>query len=406
VVSSDVIDVALGLSFVYLVFSLLASRINEYVASKLQWRAQGLSQGLAALVGLPAPEPVRSTTKAASAIAKRLRPITPDVPMATPVANPLLSGVKVKGHPLVRAMEQAVGNRRASSYLSADTFASAVTDLLSGPASNAATDPSSPKGLQMVDLLKQIKWESLSDAAKEAFAALREEFSASRLDALEAKVESADSATLAILVRARALLPDVLDRVRGSLTQLEQENNPAAEVVRYLLDSTGGDLQRFEQKLAEWFDHAMDRVSGWYKRRVSMWIAIYGLVLVVVFNVDSVGIADSLWLSPVQRNVVATAAASQAKGKLPEVDTTVRDLKSLSLPLGWDFSGSPSSTGPAAAKDDPARSLPSSFKGWLAKLLGFAVSVGALTLGAPFWFDALGKLSNLRGAGKVPPPAA
>jgi len=46
VLNSPVVDIAIGLIFVYLVFSVAASRINEYVASRLQWRAQGLERGL------------------------------------------------------------------------------------------------------------------------------------------------------------------------------------------------------------------------------------------------------------------------------------------------------------------------------------------------------------------------
>ena len=36
------------------------------------------------------------------------------------------------------------------------------------------------------------------------------------------------------------------------------------------------------------------------------------------------------------------------------------------------------------------------------KLAGLLVTAGALSLGAPFWFDLLNKLVNLRAAGKKP----
>jgi len=38
---------------------------------------------------------------------------------------------------------------------------------------------------------------------------------------------------------------------------------------------------------------------------------------------------------------------------------------------------------------------------WLLKLLGWLITAAALTFGAPFWFDVLGKLARVRNAGGV-----
>ena len=40
--------------------------------------------------------------------------------------------------------------------------------------------------------------------------------------------------------------------------------------------------------------------------------------------------------------------------------------------------------------------------GLLAKLLGLILTVLAVSPGAPFWFDLLSKLANVRGSGAVP----
>ena len=42
---------------------------------------------------------------------------------------------------------------------------------------------------------------------------------------------------------------------------------------------------------------------------------------------------------------------------------------------------------------------PSSTLDWLKTLLGWIITTAAVSLGAPFWFDLLGKVSNLRGSG-------
>jgi hypothetical protein len=69
----------------------------------------------------------------------------------------------------------------------------------------------------------------------------------------------------------------------------------------------------------------------------------------------------------------------------------------LNLPLGWV---DPKVDG----KKDPFafEPVPDTAEGWAWKALGLMVSVLAVSLGAPFWFDTLSSFMNVRGAGKVP----
>jgi hypothetical protein len=65
----------------------------------------------------------------------------------------------------------------------------------------------------------------------------------------------------------------------------------------------------------------------------------------------------------------------------------------LALPIGW-----------IPGADDPYKrdQIPVGFVGWLVKLLGLLITVCAVSLGAPFWFDMLSKFVNLRGSGTRP----
>ena len=65
-----------------------------------------------------------------------------------------------------------------------------------------------------------------------------------------------------------------------------------------------------------------------------------------------------------------------------------KEAAQLQLPIGW------------SAQAGDARSLPNDLTGWLRKLLGIALTVVAISLGAPFWFELLNKLLNLRLTGK------
>ena len=58
-------------------------------------------------------------------------------------------------------------------------------------------------------------------------------------------------------------------------------------------------------------------------------------------------------------------------------------LSQVGLPLGWD-------------------GWPDGFTNWISTALGLFLTSAAVALGAPFWFDSLSKLANLRNAGPRP----
>ena len=67
----------------------------------------------------------------------------------------------------------------------------------------------------------------------------------------------------------------------------------------------------------------------------------------------------------------------------------VDEVQEFGVPLGWSHDTSPHNV---------------CWDG-VGKMLGLLVTAFALSLGAPFWFDLLGKVSNLRGAGPAAPAA-
>jgi hypothetical protein len=116
------LDVGLGLAFVYLLFSVLCSAVQEAIAGMLDLRAKTLEQGLRNLLddhGLPniagAPKDVTLTPPAPT------RPAD-----ATSLTDELL------GHGLIRTQYRASripfrSNRRGPSYLSSKTVALALS---------------------------------------------------------------------------------------------------------------------------------------------------------------------------------------------------------------------------------------------------------------------------------------
>jgi hypothetical protein len=213
--------------------------------------------------------------------------------------------------------------------------------------------------------------------------------------------------------------------IREGLRNLRQTSPAVAAVLEQKLPNLEASLERGElnltiwrAQLEEWFNDAMDRLSGAYKRCAQRWSLIIGLVLALLFNVDTVAIARQLWREPTLRQVIAQQAASKSD---TDPSTGVKQVRQyvdmLGLPVGWSVRapagdeqcgwqlGQP--VYPAVWVGGECRLLSTLPRmddpwGWLSKIIGILLSGLAATQGAPFWFDVLQRLVKLRSTGPVP----
>ena len=82
-----------------------------------------------------------------------------------------------------------------------------------------------------------------------------------------------------------------------------------------LFDDAGNDVEKFKQNIEVWFNSAMDRVGGWYKRR-SQWVTgVISLVVVVAMNVDAMLIVRYLDAHPGVRDGLVTQAKAFADAR-------------------------------------------------------------------------------------------
>lgn len=172
---------------------------------------------------------------------------------------------------------------------------------------------------------------------------------------------------------------------------------PALQKVGAALHREGDDLEALRHHLEHWYDDSMERVSGWYKRRTQLALAVIGLATALLLNADTLRIGQTLWTSKAVRAAVVAEAGRITQQGSSSPDLTgaaaqVQKIKALDVPLGWNLS-----------KGDP-RDLPHGARLWIAKLLGILLTTLAIMLGASFWFDLLSKMMRLRGGG-APPPA-
>jgi len=191
------------------------------------------------------------------------------------------------------------------------------------------------------------------------------------------------------------------------------------------LSESKDNLEEVKLKIARWYNNTQDRLIGAYKRRLQRWILIIALILVALTNADSLVLANYLYNNDETRTSLANQASEFLKDsviieKIDNIKSTVlnieagdsiaqdtitqqqiiarldqnfEDLKILKsevqesgMPLGWSIDNTDWSDPQEIAK----------------KFCGLLLTAFAVSLGAPFWFDILNKLANLRSSGNRP----
>ena len=188
---------------------------------------------------------------------------------------------------------------------------------------------------------------------------------------------------------------------------LNIENGPVQRVLIGAIDTAGGSMERAVGNLTVWFDSAMDRVSGAYKRATQKLLLGIGLVLAVVLNVNTIAVAHYLFRHDVER--AALVARAEAVARDTSFVSGASDvqyararaaLDSLRLPIGWDhlqFTG-PWQTSLARDATGAVREV-RQLRLWqyvFEPIVGWLLTALAAMLGANFWFDLLNKVMVVR----------
>ncbi len=178
---------------------------------------------------------------------------------------------------------------------------------------------------------------------------------------------------------AIALL-DAIQSIPGDYAQLGRDIDKLADgavkrALQGFYQRADGDAAAFEADLARWFDSAMKRVSGQYKRRSMAISLLLSLLLAMLFNIDSIHLFRTLWQHPALAahiSAVPTTVDAHAIGEL------------MALPIGWE-------SFPPALDERLALSV----AGWL-------LTAATALFGAPFWFDLMKRTMQVRGTGPKP----
>ncbi|WP_028793001.1 peptidoglycan-binding domain-containing protein [Thalassobaculum salexigens] len=163
-------------------------------------------------------------------------------------------------------------------------------------------------------------------------------------------------------------------------------NNDLRRSLGLFAQEAGMDRQAFRQRIEDWYDDAMDRATGWYRRRSRSWILIFAAAVAVALNIDTLEIARIVWTG-----TAAFGAGVPAAGSPQDAILTAGP----GMPIGWIFAeeSRPWTAGLAAVS--VVASHPS-------KLLGFLITAVAVSLTADLWFSLLRRRGGLRATGALP----
>jgi hypothetical protein len=264
------------------------------------------------------------------------------------------------------------------------------------------------------------------------------------------------------LLPLQALGRDILMLQRAGQAIALMADSSIKTALSAFLAQAGEDLDAFRRSVGSWYNDVMDHATGWYKRNTQRILLFIALVLCTLNNVDTVSLVGHLSTDPELRAAASTQARSfiessssratstdlPAKGSdtanplVTGSDSAARykaALEATRLPLWWSrdewnallyseesrkapgtpqvhgTSGSAGKTAPKGATGSDDRpegngtsTISSRFSPNLAlilsKLTGLTLSILAVSMGAPFWFDLLNKLVNVRLVGKRPEP--
>jgi hypothetical protein len=286
---SSIIDIVIGMVFVFLLLSLLASTINEIILSFLNMRGKELLRGLKTLL---------------------------DDANATGLVDKLYNHGQIYG--LFDGNFNPKHGGNLPSYIPPQNFAIALLDIVS---------TSSPIG-------------------------------ASKISA--------------------SLKNDVKNLATNPATK--KVGTPLLSMI----EAAGDDAAKLNKSVEDWYNSAMDRVSGWYKYRTQWVLFSIGLVLAIVMNADTIGIMKQLSMDSTMRQSIVAAAQSAKQpdsksgqpiqDQIKQAQDQVSKIDNLGIPFGWDGR-----------------------KPWQwSWIIGWFLTAVAVSLGAPFWFDILNKIMVVR----------
>ncbi len=193
-----------------------------------------------------------------------------------------------------------------------------------------------------------------------------------------------------------------------------------SDVKQVLLEFNTFMPDELEKKVAAWYDQSMDRFKGHFKRFVKKYLVLIGFIIAAAINADSIRVFHLISENASLRdNYIseATEVINTYKSYQEYVDEKGKEL----LPEEAEQLSSVFTKASQIIEDDLNKIAKAEVFGWSKveftekneagigdfqfwglKLLGIMLSALAISMGGPFWYDVLAKITPLGGKGNKP----
>jgi hypothetical protein len=360
--ASKPLEIVTNVVIIYIAGAVLVSGIQELIASLLQWRSQHLKQSILQMMlndpskGQDETKPPSSENKTQLTVAKELQD---SIYQSSFVQSLNHTSINFSGKrkAITEKKYKELFKTTDPSYLSSETFATALIDQLKE---------------ELKEMLEDPQQASTSGAM--------------------AEIKNKIANTNKIPTSLKETLMTLADR--ASLKASEADNK----------------LLMFQKEIETWFDRSMDTASGVYKRNVQLLCFFLGFAIAIIFNLDPLFLAQRLSQDTAMRTALAWRAETIVKDSTTQNSQTFDPDKlqeNINSLLGNSSFIAPITENAGNLVDCPKNQLTCPLKPGLpnfgkvfSAVLGWIITALAIYMGAPFWFEILGKLVNVRSTGK------
>ena len=370
---SPLLEIALGLLFLFTLFSVLVSAANEVIVGFFKSRSASLWDGILTLFN-----------------------------------NDDNLRAKFFAHPLIKSLEppKSIGwmlnstRRNIPSYIEPRTFAIVLLDLLKNPRGvleglereltrtlasirNGDTSRLVQAEAHLRRLAGQV--DTTTDSGKQLVADIND---------VCASFSTVSTNATGVMAAVDGLLTRLPAHQRTALDACIENAAPKlAGTLKTLADTAAGNIEALGDEIEGWFRQGMDSVSGWYKRWTQAVQFGLALLLAAAVNLDVIRIAVALQADTQLRHATAAQAVDVTRNQAVAPPNVVpadsqaqyrealAKLNATTLPMGWE-----------------GNSVDYFYQHPFWVVFGWLIAAVAASFGAPFWFDLLKRVANLRGS--------
>jgi hypothetical protein len=300
---SIALDVVIGLVFIYLLYSLLATVICEIIATHLGLRARNLRQAIMRMLE----DNPQTAERKIPAFFKHIV-----ISVKNAITSPEGPASCVFYHiPVIKYLGRNTLYSKPS-YITQQNFSKAIMEIFRRYGGHEGKEDLEKiqnvlnGALEYPGVLKTIKEEinartevdpeKLDQGIK--YDEIRNEIT--KLVKAPGATTALDTAQQKLLGKIKKLLDTKrsLQNDKAAVYKIDEMLNLFGHETRShllsLLKDANNDLVKFRMHLEQWFDDTMDRATGWYKQKIQFVLLFVGLFLAVCFNANTFVILKKL----------------------------------------------------------------------------------------------------------------